>query len=172
MPIEMSCTGCGQTLRVADEHAGKKARCPACGTIAEVPWAGVEAQPVLEPSNPFSPSSQPAPVGNPFSDRPEAKTNPYASPAAPTIGPMSSGRPHRGGTILTFGIVGILCCMPFGIAAWVMGASDLSEIRAGRMDRNGESMTRVGMILGIVSVGIAVLGLLLNIGLLAVGMGH
>ena len=68
MPIEMSCTGCGQTLRVADEHAGKKARCPACGTIAEVPWDGAEVQPVEEPSNPFSPASQPVrePSGHAF----------------------------------------------------------------------------------------------------------
>lgn len=175
MPIEMSCTGCGQTLRVADEHAGKKARCPACGTIAEVPWAGVEVQPVEEPSNPFSAAPQPdpaAPVGNPFSDRPEPKANPYASPSAPAFGTPSFGRPHRGGMILAFGIIGILCCMPFGIAAWVMGASDLSEIRAGRMDPSGESMTRVGMILGIVSVGLAILWVLINVGLLAVGAVH
>ena len=173
MPIEMTCTGCGQTLRVADEHAGKKARCPACGTIAQVPWDGAaEVQPVVEPSNPFAAASQPAPVGNPFSDRPEEKANPYASPSVPTIGSRAIGRPHRGGLVLAFGIIGIVCCMPFGIAAWVMGASDLSEIRAGRMDPSGESMTRVGMILGIVSVGIAVLGLVLNIGVMAVGALH
>lgn len=177
MPIEMNCTGCGQTLRVADEHAGKKARCPACGTIAEVPWAGAEVQPVAEPSNPFSPTSQPAPIGNPFSDRPEREGNPYASPSAPAISPRAIGRPHRGGLVLTFGIIGILCfmflcCMPFGIAAWVMGASDLSEIRAGRMDPGGASSTRVGMILGIVSVGLAILWVLINVGLFAVRAAH
>jgi hypothetical protein len=59
--------------------------------------------------------------------------------------------------------------MPFGIAAWVMGASDLSEIRAGRMDPSGESTTRVGMILGMVSVGFAILWVLVNVGLFAVG---
>ncbi len=172
MPIEMSCTGCGQTLRVADEHAGKKARCPACGTIAEVPWSGAEVQPVAGPSNPFSPTSQPAPVGNPFADRPEKEVNPYASPSVPTRGSGAFGRPHRGGMVLTFGIIGILCCMPFGIAAWVMGASDLSEIRAGRMDPSGESTTRVGMILGMVSVGLAILWVVINVGVLAVGVGH
>lgn len=74
--------------------------------------------------------------------------------------------------MLTFGIIGILCCMPFGIAAWVMGASDLAEIRAGRMDPSGEGTTRVGMILGIVSVGFAVLWVVLNFGLLAIGGLH
>lgn len=172
MPIEMNCTGCGQTLRVADEHAGKKARCPACGTIAEVPWGGADVQPVAEPASPFSPASQPAPAVNPFADRPEQAANPYMSPFAPAIVPKSYGRPHRGGLVLTFGIIGILCCMPFGIAAWVMGMSDLSEIRAGRMDPSGENTTRVGMILGIVSVGIAVLWVVINVGLIAVRAVH
>ncbi len=176
MPIEMNCTGCGQTLRVGDEHAGKKARCPACGTIAEVPWSGdpypaAEAQLVEEPSSPFAAAPAP-PTENPFADRPERNANPYASPSAPVFGSKSFARPHRGGLILTFGILGILCCVPFGIAAWVMGASDLSEIRAGRMNPEGESMTRVGMILGIVSVGIAILGVVAQIGLIAVAGVH
>jgi len=71
--------------------------------------------------------------------------------------------------VLTFGIVGVLCCMPLGIAAWVMGASDLSEMRAGRMDPGGMDTTRVGMILGIVSVGLAVLGIVVNVLLMVVG---
>jgi hypothetical protein len=37
--IESNCTGCGQKLSVADEHAGKRARCPACGQIYTVPFA-------------------------------------------------------------------------------------------------------------------------------------
>lgn len=168
MPIEMRCTGCGQTLRVGDEHAGKKARCPACGTIAEVPSSGEVAPSAGEPSSPFSGGASSAAEVNPFADRPEPPANPY-SPAVPTIGPNTFRRPHRGGLILTFGIIGILCCMPFGIAAWVMGASDLSEIRAGRMDPSGEGTTRIGMILGIVSVGLAILWVLINIGLFAVG---
>lgn len=37
MAIETLCAGCGQKLAVADEHAGKQARCPACGQIYTVP---------------------------------------------------------------------------------------------------------------------------------------
>ncbi len=33
MAIESNCVGCGQLLRVADEHRGKQARCPSCGTV-------------------------------------------------------------------------------------------------------------------------------------------
>lgn len=37
MPIETNCTGCGQLLRVADQDAGKQARCPKCQTVFTVP---------------------------------------------------------------------------------------------------------------------------------------
>jgi len=37
MAIETHCQGCQKLLRVADEHAGKPARCPGCGTIYTVP---------------------------------------------------------------------------------------------------------------------------------------
>lgn len=37
MPIESICGGCGKRLRVSDQHGGKKARCPGCGTIYIVP---------------------------------------------------------------------------------------------------------------------------------------
>lgn len=40
MTIETICSGCGQKLAVADENAGKQARCPACGQIYTVPQPG------------------------------------------------------------------------------------------------------------------------------------
>jgi|688.fasta_scaffold01259_21 hypothetical protein len=39
MPIHTICTSCGKALSVADEHAGKRAKCPACGHIYTVPLA-------------------------------------------------------------------------------------------------------------------------------------
>lgn len=37
MSIQFPCQRCGQTLSVADEHAGKQARCPSCQTVQPVP---------------------------------------------------------------------------------------------------------------------------------------
>ena len=37
MAIETTCQTCGKRLRVADEHAGKLAKCPACQSIYTVP---------------------------------------------------------------------------------------------------------------------------------------
>lgn len=54
MPIEFRCTGCTKLLRTPDESAGKKARCPDCGTIVDVPAASVPPPPSTPPSTPPS----------------------------------------------------------------------------------------------------------------------
>jgi len=41
MPISFQC-GCGRTLRVKDELAGRKVRCPECSTILAVPKSDTE----------------------------------------------------------------------------------------------------------------------------------
>ncbi len=89
MAIEIGCTGCGQTLRVADEHAGKKARCPSCGTIVQVPVAGADAPLVPTARSPFSDVPPPAPEANPFAERPEPGMNPYGSPNSPAVKPFA-----------------------------------------------------------------------------------
>jgi hypothetical protein len=47
MPIDTTCQTCGKRLRVADEHAGKTARCPGCQTIYTVPAASAFQQPMV-----------------------------------------------------------------------------------------------------------------------------
>jgi hypothetical protein len=59
---------------------------------------------------------------------------------------------HRGTLILTLGILSFFFAWPIlGIIAWVMGANDLKEMRAGRMDPEGESPTNTGRICGMIS---------------------
>ena len=77
----------------------------------------------------------------------------------------SGGKPHRGGMILTFGILGVICCGIFAILAIVMGGADLKEMKAGRMDRSGEGMTNVGRILGFVGIALWILGIIANVAL-------
>lgn len=67
-------------------------------------------------------------------------------------------RPHRGGTVLALGIVGIVSCFICGIIAWVMGNNDLREISAGRMDPSGRDITNAGRICGIIGTILGLLG--------------
>ena len=81
--------------------------------------------------------------------------------------------PHRGGMILAFGLIGLIGGMAaffpfvFGIMAWVMGNSDLEEMRAGRMDPEGEGMTNAGKILGMVAVILAIVSIVIACGFIA-----
>jgi hypothetical protein len=57
---------------------------------------------------------------------------------------------------------GMSFCAPalIGPVAWALGSWDLREIRAGRMDPEGEGMTRAGQVCGIVASLILLLGTL------------
>jgi predicted Zn finger-like uncharacterized protein len=60
--------------------------------------------------------------------------------------------PHRGGTILALGILSFFFVpIILGPMAWIMGNTDLAEMRAGRMDREGESQTNAGRVCGMIS---------------------
>src|SRR5439155_26941646 len=62
--------------------------------------------------------------------------------------------PHRGRIIFAFGLLALkpMLLFPFifGPMAWIMGSGDLREIREGRMDPEGESMTQAGKIMGMI----------------------
>lgn len=77
----------------------------------------------------------------------------------PTMPGPFAPRPHRGVLILIFGILGLFFCVIFGIAAWIMGNTDLKEMEAGRMDPSGIGLTQAGRILGMIAVALLAVGL-------------
>lgn len=100
MSIEFRCTQCNRLLRTQDETAGKKAKCPECGTILTIPTAGATPEmgappPVGPPQSPaVPPSPEPEPPAGegpespfgPIEPPPEGPTSPFASGAAPDPG--------------------------------------------------------------------------------------
>ena len=81
--------------------------------------------------------------------------------------PLTSGlRPHRATLILVLGILGLVLCMPLGIAAWVMGNSDLAAMNRGEVDPTGRGMTEAGRVVGIVSVVLVAIGVLIAVAVL------
>jgi DNA-directed RNA polymerase subunit RPC12/RpoP len=62
MPVTFTCDGCNKRLRVKDELAGKKIRCPSCSKVVTVEPEAEGAnsgQPVPPPSSPSSAESGP-----------------------------------------------------------------------------------------------------------------
>lgn len=96
MAIELICPGCAKKLRVGEEHAGKNARCPACGTVTPVTaTAALHSRPD-SPSD--SPASQASPFGASFGSSVPASTpgaNPPA-PGSPVFGSAAFGTPSGG----------------------------------------------------------------------------
>ncbi len=153
MPVNITCPNCQKTLRLPENLMGKRVRCPGCQEVftAEDPEAGVE--PVEEqeeeaiqeerPSRPARRRRREREEDEDYEDEPR----------------RAHGRPHRGGVILTLGILtlalGCLCVF----LNWILGGiaismanADLAAMAQGKMDRSGQGMTNTGKILAIVGL--------------------
>jgi predicted Zn finger-like uncharacterized protein len=192
MPAELvSCPECQRKLRVPNDLVGKPVKCPTCGrtftadpaTQAPPPEPPPTRQEVARTSK-VSRDDDDERSRRPRSgrdddeddDRPRRRRSRYDRDDDHDDDDDDRRRrrrdllPHRGGAVLTLGIVGlVLTVMPAvplaglicAIIAWVMGNTDLAEMRAGRMDREGEGQTNAGRICGIVAVVLHIVGVLL-----------
>jgi hypothetical protein len=112
---------------------------------------------------------------------------PPGGPTPPPPGGYGYGAPQYGpsehpkaGTIFTLGIVslvvgfiGLFCCPLLGlvgIAPLVMSGSAAREIEASGGQLGGADKVKNGRLMGIIAIVLAVVGLLLNITLLATGV--
>jgi hypothetical protein len=72
-------------------------------------------------------------------------------------------QPHRGTLILVLGILSLVVCGPIGIAAWVMGNTDLKAIDSGSMDPAGRGSTNAGRICGMIGTILTAIGLVVGL---------
>ncbi len=143
----VSCPQCQRQLRIPDELLGQLVKCPSCGTT----FAGVAGTP------PAPPTPSPAAfAGEPARSAPLPLVGAYPKPGFDVPPgrdvpfPRRDAAPHRGVLILVLGILSLVFCALTGPVAWILGNTDLAEIRAGRMDPEGEGLTRAGQICGII----------------------
>ena len=155
MAIEFKCQNCQKTLRVADEFAGKKARCPNCQTILLVESDTETVEPIaVKP--PVASAPQPPAYGQTGtpSASPFATGNPYNSPAqasqyrTPTRR-HSRGEPHRAGLVFGLGIGAIVCniCLIPGIKfpmVKLRSMRDVPGVTTTNTAGNDVKITRVG----------------------------
>ena len=79
--------------------------------------------------------------------------------------------PHRGGLILTLGILSLVGCGIFtGLPAWLLGRSDLHAMDAGRMDPEGRPLTQAGKICGMIATILTLIGVAIALVVLALGL--
>ncbi len=181
-------------MRAPEESAGKKARCPKCSTLVNIPVAGHGVEDPLGRSaqDPLGVGSAPAKgvpgaaaASNPYSVSPGmAHSKPAPNPAGSAYGGQYV-KNHRGSGVLALGIVSLVfalssvftfCCGLFlilpvisitvGIIGWIMGSADLKAMRTGRMDRSGEGQTKAGWILSIIGTCMSAFFLIIFVGMI------
>ena len=117
------------------------------------------AQPNQKPGSSSSPSYDRSSGSSDFYSTEGYSTEGYTTSSYSSgYGPTSHLLPHRGGAILTLGLLSLFCniLMFPGIMAWVMGSADLKQIRAGTMNPDGRGLATAGMILGAIGTVIGI----------------
>jgi hypothetical protein len=102
-----------------------------------------------------------------------------SKPAQASI-PAGTQEPGHGALILVLGLLSLVMLGPFtGIPAWVMGVRDLKKIREGKIPASEQTMTQIGMVLGIVgtvlgaiALAIIAISLLIVFGILSTVAGE
>jgi len=161
----IQCPQCQRQLRVPEELRGKAVKCPSCSHTFTAPLAGAAETLAVPPPPPDQHYAEEPPRPNtrrprsPQEDDAEEPGDDYDD--EPPMRRRRDAVPHRGGLILTLGILSLVCCWPIcGPIAWVMANNDLREIRAGCMDPEGEGLTNAGRICGIVGICLGIVGLI------------
>jgi DNA-directed RNA polymerase subunit RPC12/RpoP len=82
LSINFSCGACRKKFKAQDEHAGRRSKCPACGSDIEVPFQ--TAWEAAEPSPPTPPQIKPVRTAITPEGRglPKSEPEPYRPPGA------------------------------------------------------------------------------------------
>jgi uncharacterized Zn finger protein (UPF0148 family) len=181
----IACPSCQRKLRVRPELLGQSVKCPSCGATflpAGEPDRGPPAREAEDPPRQRPLVRRRAEEEDDDDDRlvraRSRRRYEEEDDDEDDDRPRRRRRrrgydEHRGGLVLALGICAIIGVFTIvtGPMAWVMGSNDLREIREGRMDPEGESLTRVGWILGMIAtilVLLFVVGFCLIFGIIAI----
>lgn len=74
----------------------------------------------------------------------------WVGSVCPVTVPAAYPEPSQATTALVLGIIGIACCGPLAIVAWVMANNELQAISSGRRDPVNEGTAKAAKIVGLV----------------------
>ncbi len=100
--------------------------------------------------------------------QPQTDAQPLATDAPSSVAATTQLDAHRGGLILTLGLLGLLMFAPLGIAAWIMANKDLAAMRQGTMDKQGEGQTLAGKVLGILATALMIFAIIVFLTAMAI----
>jgi ribosomal protein S27E len=138
MPIKVKCPNadCGKVATVKDEFAGKRAKCPACGTIMTIPnGTGVAAAPAAH--HPAAPP--PAAVQAP---PPAARQRPAAPPPAAAEGYAEGAEAWGGPPAPKSGLVTAVAILNFVIGGLILVCGLWWGLIGGAVGAGGEAIQR------------------------------
>jgi hypothetical protein len=127
MPIEVTC-GCGRVISVPDAHAGKRGKCPSCGSVVFIPTApqpepDEDLASVLKRAAPPTPPPAPTPVyrdmwGNP------AKPPAPPDPSVQKVNLVDAGMPFESMCwfIFKWSLAAIPTVLAFSFVSWIFWA--------------------------------------------------
>jgi len=162
------CPSCQRKLQVPESLVGQDVQCPTCSATFTASMGG--PAPVAPPAPPPA-AAEEKPYYDVDREAPRRREPDRRSrddydvdyddrPRRPRRRDLL---PHRGSTVLTLGILSLVLCGPvLGPIAWIMGNQDMIEIRAGRMDPEGESPTNAGRICGMIATILGIIGLVIG----------
>ena len=145
------CPSCQAKLTVSPTDLGLDVECPYCKKVYTAKKAGASA------ASEERPSRRSRSENEDDDDRPNRRRDRYDDDDDDDDRPRGKRRrrsyeAHRGGVILTLGILAFFVCgIIMGPIAWFMGSSDLKAMKAGRMDPEGEGITQAGRICGLIA---------------------
>ncbi len=70
-------------------------------------------------------------------------------------------QPHRGAQLLVLSILGIACCL-FAIMGMSMAKQDLAAMKAGKMDKSGEQLTKMSFWISVAALALWAIGTLIG----------
>ena len=152
MSDTITCPSCQRTLRVPESLLGQLVKCPTCQQTFTAALGGDANGAEAPPKKAGTPPPRPRARSEDEPPRPARRDEDDYDEDRPRRRRRSYQQAHRGTLILTLGILSFFFAWPIlGIIAWILGANDLKEMRAGRMDPEGESQTNTGRICGMIS---------------------
>lgn len=177
------CPGCQARLSVTLSDLGTEVACPYCQTAFKARRPGTDPGPSAPAPAPRGRSSgglfdddDVVPKGRSLRDEDDARPTRRRpvrddyddeedeAPRDRRRRSRANLEPHRGGMILTFGILSLICCpIIFGLIAITSASTDLGKMANGTMDDSGSTLTHIGRILGIIGLILGVVGIFIRV---------